>query len=205
MIKQTPDLRIFMDYMKEEFFDEMNCHCVGTIQSFDATKQTAEVSINFKRVTQDGEREYPLLVDCPIIMMFGSTGGLTFPIAKGDTCLVLFNDRDIDDWFEAGNIMKPRTDRKHSISDGIALVGVHHLGNKKSGYLTSGTQLFYGSTKVTLDDKIKLENAVTDLKTVVNGLIDVIKGLAVTPSVPLNAGSVAALEAYKTTIAGLLK
>lgn len=56
-----------------------------------------------------------------------------------------------------------------------------------------------------LDDKVLIRNTTTTLLTVLNGFIDVLKTLQVTGPLPLTAGSIAALETYKTTLATLLE
>ncbi|CAK9250669.1 unnamed protein product [Sphagnum jensenii] len=51
------------------------------------------------------------------------------PIAQGDQCLILFNDRSIDNWFTSGQVQPLASSRLHSFSDGIALVGLNYLNN----------------------------------------------------------------------------
>jgi hypothetical protein len=53
------------------------------------------------------------------------------PIQSGDTCLVLFCDRDLDNWFESGQITTLNSNRVHDLSDGVALVGIRHKQNVK--------------------------------------------------------------------------
>lgn len=103
---------------------DTNCVSLGTIQSFNATLQTAEISINYKRKVGTEFIEYPLLVDCPVIFLTGGEARLTLPVAQGDTCIVLFCDRDIDTWFDSGQITEPNSRRIHSLNDGVALVGI---------------------------------------------------------------------------------
>lgn len=130
----------------------INCHQVGEIVSFDASKQTAEVQIKMMMPFNGELKEYPLLLDCPCIILGGGEGTITFPIKKGDSCLVLFNDRDIDNWFASGQKMQPRTQRMHSFSDGIVIVGLHNKSNPISGYATDGTEWKYKGTSIKLQD-----------------------------------------------------
>ena len=64
-----------------------------------------------------------------MVFLGGAATALTFPIAKGDECLVLFNDRDMDNWFTGGGGGAVATPRLHSFADGIILVGLRSLGN----------------------------------------------------------------------------
>jgi len=209
-------LTALLDMVKRDTMFSINCHAIGTIQSFNVANQTAKITINYKRsVSREFNVEpvlsdYPLLLDCPVVISSGGIGGLTFPIAAGDECLILFNDRDIDSWFSSGQVLPPPTFRLHSMSDGIAIVGLYSSKRSIAGYDPDKTVLFHDETRITLGSKIKIENATTDLLTVMDGLIDVIKALTTIPAaigVPLTLGpaSIAQLESYKATIGGLLE
>jgi hypothetical protein len=138
---------------------QINCHQVGEIVSFDPATQTAEVQVKMSFLLNGEIKEYPLLLDCPCIVLAGGEGALTMPISAGDSCLVLFNDRDMDNWYSGGQTMPPRTDRLHDFSDAIALVGLRNKQNKLSGYLAQGTELKYGSSTIKLENgKVTVTN-----------------------------------------------
>ena len=128
-----PSLMDLLNLFKKDIFLTLNCHAIGTVQSFNSTNQTAAISINYTKVFQvngaNGPeaqlRSYPVLFDCPVIFLRGNGGTayLSFPIKVNDECLIFFNDRDIENWFtNGGNV--PNTNRLHSFSDAIALVGL---------------------------------------------------------------------------------
>ena len=144
---------------------QLNCHQVGEIVSFDPSTQTAEVQIKMMK-THNGElQDYAILLDCPCIILGGGEGRLTFPIKQGDSCLVFFNDRDIDNWYASGQKMQPRTERMHSYSDAIALVGPRNLQNKITDYLQDGTELKYGDSTIKLqDNKVTITNGTASIE-----------------------------------------
>ncbi|MGB2578149.1 hypothetical protein AAIR98_000913 [Elusimicrobium simillimum] len=150
----NPTLRMVLQLLKEEIFHDLNCHQVGEIASFNPDGPTAEIEIKMKRVLNGELREYPLLVDCPVLVLSGGKGRLTFPIEKGDPCLILFNDRDIDNWFVSGQTMPPNSTRKHSIADALGVVGFRNKQNAILDYLTDGTELKYGDTTIQLKDSL---------------------------------------------------
>ena len=79
-----------------------------------------------KVLFENGETaSYPLLVDCPCFILQGGGAFIEMPIQKGDECIILFNDRDIDNWFN-GTTKEPNSNRKHTLSDGIAIVGINN-------------------------------------------------------------------------------
>lgn len=67
----------------------------------------------------------PLITDCPVMFPGGGGFTLTFPIAAGDECLLVFASRCIDAWAQSGGTANQQADmRMHSLSDGFAFVGV---------------------------------------------------------------------------------
>lgn len=100
----------------------------GIIQSFDASAMTCTVqpAISGRKMEKDGsfsEFRMPVLLDCPVVFPGGGGCILTFPLAAGDECLVVFSSRCIDAWWKLGGIQGPTRARMHSLSDGFAIPG----------------------------------------------------------------------------------
>lgn len=180
-----PDLRTLMLGIMQETAYNFNCHQIGTVQSFDPVKQTATVTINVLRQVPDlsvqppayKTQTYPILLDVPVFINSGGSGYLTFPVAAGDTCLVLFNDRDMDNWFATGNTTAPNTGRAHDLSDGLALVGFRSLANVLANFDSNNAVLAFGGGKVLVADKLQLENALTTLTGVMDKLHEALTAL----------------------------
>ena len=109
--------------LKQEFFSALHCALPGTVVSFDAERQTAEVQPAVKL----GSMNYPVLSDVPVFMP------VPFEVNPGDACLVVFSDVDIDAWFVSGGAQEPTSARKHSLSDGFAFVGWRAGSGEASG------------------------------------------------------------------------
>ncbi len=178
MSKQNgqPTLSDFVDARIQIAMAAMNCVGLGTIQSFDAATQTATVTMNYKRLLKDAAMapnnidtidviaEYPQLIKCPVMITNGGGAALTFPIATGDPCIVLFNDRDIDNWVLTGNTASPpNSARLHNLSDAIALVGIKSNAKLISGYDGTNVKLVFGGGYVSIDPtgNIKIESTGT--------------------------------------------
>ena len=154
---QAPDLSSYVDKDLFAFSANFNCHQLGTIKSFNASLQTAEIEIGVLRQFGDSVKNYPLLVDCPVFVMSGGpTGVITMPVAAGDTCLVCFNDRDIDNWFSTGLPAVPNSKRLHSLADGLALVGFRNKANSVQGYSASAIELKNLGSEISIDGAISL-------------------------------------------------
>lgn len=114
----------------------------GIVVSFDAATQLASVQPAIKRIfkTDDGEKELltptnlPVLIN--VLVQFPRGGGfsMTFPVAQGDECLLVFCERSIDSWHQYGTVREPGARRFHSLSDATAFVGLSSVPNKVPGY-----------------------------------------------------------------------
>lgn len=152
-IKQfaPPSLTDLLNINNKEVQKDINCVQIGQIVSFDATKQTASIQIVIKKILEeklDGTRvleEYPIILDCPVFFLFGGAAFLSMPVQAGDNCLVLFNDREIDNWFTNGGLQAPSSFRTHDLSDAFALVGIKNMQTKIADYLTNGIRLSYNA------------------------------------------------------------
>jgi hypothetical protein len=125
-----PDLSTILEDLKSDVFSNLNCIQIGKIQSYDLTTETASIQIQMKKELEDNTLvSYPVLVDCPVIILQGGGAFLEMPIQQDDYCLIFFNDRDIDNWWLTANVKEPNTTRKHNLSDGIALIGLNPKSN----------------------------------------------------------------------------
>lgn len=153
----APDLTALFEQHKRDVQKSINCVQIGIIQSFDHEKQKATIQIALKQITSVDSignktyTEYPLLIDCPVMVLFGGVDFMSMPIVEGDNCIVLFNDREIDNWFTNGGVQAPTSSRVHDISDGIAIVGIRPLTNSIATYLANGIRLSHGGGSSRMD------------------------------------------------------
>jgi len=194
IIRHTPDLIDNLLELKRTIFLELNCHALGTIQNFYPDTQTADVTFNYKQVyfTRDSEtsnyypilKDYPMAISCPVVTLTGGTGHITMPIKQGDTCILMFNDRDIDAWWASGQVnQEPTTARTHNIADAIALVGIRHSKNAISNYDPDRVVIANDKAKVMLSsEKIAIKNDVQNLKDLLVGLSDALNSFATATS-----------------------
>lgn len=167
---QTTDV---IDKTKQEIYSTMNCVNVGKISLFDPLTNTAAIDLQITKVLSTGEIvPISVLLDCPVFFLSGGTSFVSMPIQPGDDCLVLFNDRDIDTWYSTGAKNPPRTARMHSFSDAFALVGVRPKPNAAA--LNDQALTLNAGT-----NKILIQNQVTDLKTLIDSLIQILSTLTV--------------------------
>lgn len=182
----TADMASYIQNRKNDVKAEMNCIGVGTIIAFDSSDQTVTVQLNYLRtifnavpVDSPASDEstskrvpYPQLVKCPLMIPSGGLGYMTFPVAAGDQCVILFNDRDIDTWWTTGSPNSaPNSARLHDLNDALVFVGVRPQTNPILLYNMLGPEIGNGLAKLSVEDRIKISVAGVTLGTTIDLLM----------------------------------
>jgi hypothetical protein len=220
-----PRLRDVLDRQRLDIAKSINCVLIGRIESFNSALNTASVSIAQLRQYADetAPREFPLLTDCPVFTLHGGGSWISLPIASGDPCIVLFNDRDIDNWWFDGSVTTPASLRSHSLSDGMVLVGVRprssplavdnalveiHGGAKKVLMSGVATEMDATTGKVTIKNTAQnlftiLNNFLTQMETVTTVTGAPAASIVVNPS--FCTGPTSVVGVAKTALAALME
>lgn len=199
-LTSEPSLINLVEAIRENIFSTLNCHAIGKIESFDSANQTANISILYQRKVENFEEtnlrdDYPLLIDVPLIVLGGGKGSIRFPIETGDNCILFFNDRDIDNWYSSGAKTPLASNRKHSFSDALALIGPKSLANTFSDYDKTRTEFVHDKTKISLSDKIRIKNQTQNLYDIIDGLFTQLGALVPNTGIPAaNKTAIAALQ-----------
>lgn len=151
----------------------------GVIESFDNDAQTCVVQPTIKMPIRanDGTVKtvaLPQLVDCPVQFPSGGNCTLTFPVAPGDECLVVFASRCIDAWWQSSGVQEQAELRMHDLSDGFALLGFRSRPRALAGISTSSAQLRSDDGSTYID----LNPALQKVKIVAPGGFDVVAPLS---------------------------
>jgi hypothetical protein len=172
---QKPDMADTLENLKQDIFKTINCVQIGYVESFNTADQTAVVRLAIKKIkdiTLDGRNiieEQSLLLSCPAFIL-GGDSYISAPIKKGDSCIVLFNDRDIDNWFIDGNVAIPNTRRTHDLSDAFALVGIRNTQQSIQNFDNESLNVFFSEVNnIKINDTLNML-ATTPLLTVTGEL-----------------------------------
>lgn len=186
-----PEMADVLNMYGAKLSSDLNCHAIATIQSLNTTALTVSAQINYTRTLVAinplngtytfSQVPYPLLSDIPLVIMGGGNASLTFPIQQGDQCLLLFNDRDMDNWFSGARTGPVNSNRLHHLSDAIAIVGL--IPNLPTAYSTTHAILQKGQTKIGVSDsKVLITNSAgKTLNDILQDLVTAIENLTVLP------------------------
>jgi hypothetical protein len=103
------------------------------VERVDLAKALVDVKPLVKdRYSEDGAtkvQSVPVVTNVPLV--FPGAGGMriTFPVTKGDTVLLVFSERSLDSWLVRGGEVDPLDDRRHSLSDAVAIPGLNDFAH----------------------------------------------------------------------------
>lgn len=186
--KKPADLYDLLDDLKTDIFSTFNAVRIGQIESVQADKQTVTVQLVIRRKTgPESSEKYPLLVDVPFFILQGGTAYIDLPIAPGDFCIVLFNDECIDAWWKSGAITDAPKKRRHSLSDGLALVGINPSSSPRA---TDGTAArIIAPDGIELNGKTKTFVTHAELNTALQSFISLLNAHVHTSAAPASPTS----------------
>ena len=147
-----PSQTTLTDAQKRDIMISINCARVDTIVSYDPgvscqRPPTATVQIAQQAVTSvdfEGNQTlspFPPLTLVPVWFPGGGGYSMTFPVKPGDECLLVFHDRELDNWYLNGAGIPPTLPRAHDLADAIALVGMRSSPRALGNGSTSAVQI----------------------------------------------------------------
>ncbi len=119
------------------------------VERWDASKGLVDAQplvMAYKRGRSGGREAYVLgvAVDVPVLFTGGGGGPgegfrQTYPVQPGDIALLLCSEASLDKWLERGDVVDPEDDRRHHLSDGIAIVGLRPAVSPWTGISADAT------------------------------------------------------------------
>lgn len=174
-----------VEAMARAVTDDIHTALPGEITSLDASAGLATAKPIGKYTNTNGEQmEYPIITDAPVVFpLCQSAGaGMAFPVLKGDSCLILVSEVELDEWRTGA---KSEGALKFDLSSAVVLPGLLQGGGdivakacKKNAVVVSagGTELMVSDAGVNIDgDLIVTGDIKTSTGTVKVGSIDLKK------------------------------
>lgn len=138
----------------------MNLRDVNTcypakIISFNPVDQVASCRLAIEKYfvgTTEGtytKQKAPILLDVPVVVSQGGGWDITFPIAAGDDCLVMFAQKGYDQWLYSGaeetgminGSPSPEHYRHFNEEDAVCIVGLRPITRAIPNYNTDGMEI----------------------------------------------------------------
>jgi hypothetical protein len=137
----SPTLAQVLDAALTRRQGELHTALPGRVESYDAEKQVADVQplVQALALAEDGTRSavsLPVLPAVPVVFPGGGGYRATYPLAKGDTVLLVFAEASLDAWQPRGGVVAPPDTRRHHLADCVAIAGLHDDAHAWTGAAT---------------------------------------------------------------------
>lgn len=138
------------------------------IIDYDFTLQKANVQPVLNKKFLNGDTpQMPVISNVPVVFPRGGGFNMSWPLNPGDTVLLVFSERSMDNWLQTGGIVTPLDPRKFDLSDAIAIPGLIPFsepsgiqdnesfmirnGSARMKISPDGTYCFHGATEELMD------------------------------------------------------
>ena len=151
--EETPTFAGSIQAMIQTILLQMFTAMPGTIQSYNPALGTVTVQPGIKRkyIKDDEVVNLPIINSVPVVFPRAGQAALTFPLKKGDECLLVFSQRSIERWKTQGGPVEAGDPRHHDMSDAFAIPGGYPFTKPLVGADPNNVVLQNGiSSKVTL-------------------------------------------------------
>jgi len=160
MSERVPvDFAAVLDAATRRAIRRLHTAAPGVVESYDRTDRRATVRpvCRGRWEGEDGAVRYPAVTDVPVL--FPSGGGFSFswPLAAGDTGLLIFAERSIGEWLhQGGDDVTPSARRAYDLSDAVFIPGLESFASATAGADAAMLIQSPGGGKVGLDDQDRL-------------------------------------------------
>lgn len=227
--KTQTDFNDIMIIAQDAIMSRLNCHNIGRIIEFDSDTQTCTVEM--MQIKQFNEQTFipAPITQVPLIILGAGGGHITMPNPVGTICLLLFLDRNIDNFMETGEQYVPDTARMHDFTDAIALTTFTTLANPVQNYDENAITIFNeglieevqklsyikiypnliqiqaaDGANIALNDKVNISNSSQNLGALIKAFLTACEGIATVNGGGLTPSSLQAFTDLKTQFAALI-
>ena len=140
----TNELIEAMEQVAEQRLSLIHTALPATVISFDATTCAASVRPALTYYRSDGNTlDYPVITGVPVFMPRAGEARITYPVKKGDSCLLIFSERALDEWL---NKTEEHDPRRFDLTDACCFVGMCPAQSISS----ENVELINGGTAISL-------------------------------------------------------
>lgn len=182
----------------EERLADVHTAVPAKVTAYDAAKQQASVQVAVKTrdELEDGTevaRSIAEIHGVPVVFPGAGAYAITFPVAAGDTVLLVFAERSVDRWLAGtGDEVDPADVRTFHVTDAIAIPGLRPFGAPLSNVPTDAVCI-KGPVKLGAHDATSFAAKADKVTAALNLISTTVGGLVGSPTgIPLLDTNVAA-------------
>jgi hypothetical protein len=140
--QRSPTMAEVFNRILTSFQHNIHVSMPGVVKSYDSSTQKADIQPGIQEVLTDDKGEpqvfdLPVLYNVPVIFPRAGDFFISFPISAGDTVLLIFCERPIDQWMEQGSFtakdaFPPGLRSMHDLNGAVAYAGMYPSANALS-------------------------------------------------------------------------
>lgn len=158
----------------------------ATVKSYNDKKLLVDVQPSINSRFEDGTvLAQPTIYSVPVVFPRTKTAAITFPIEKGDSVLLVFSEKSLDEWIDKGK-GTPEDPRRFDLSDAFAIPGVFKIGDGKQPKNKDCLEIQYKHQSVSIDKQGNVEVGNEESKplarVIVNGMSVELGGETIDPT-----------------------
>ena len=192
----------------KNMMSEIHTAVPAEVVSFDAQKRKVSVRPTVREKSAKGFVESPTVHEVPVQYPASSNAGVTFPLSKGDTGILIFSQADIEAWCQRGGLQNPSSERKWDLTDAMFIPGLFAFSESDPEVESNKLVVRYGNAKIKIGTKVTIEAGGQSMAGLIGDLFTALSSAATTGSPcaqVLNPATITQLNALKAQFALLLE
>jgi hypothetical protein len=169
-IPRTPSLAQVIQLALDRRCANLHVAVPARVERYDSAKQQIDAQPLVKDRYTDDEDEVqterlPVVTNVPLVFPGAGPWAVVFPVAVGDTVLLVFSDASLDVWLAQGGEVDPLDMRRHHLSDAVAIPGLRPFSAPLPG--AGGSTMVIGKPGDPTDAvalAAKVDQALTNVK-----------------------------------------
>lgn len=147
MSERSPSLAAILEAALSARLARLHVSLPAVVMRYDAARQAIDAQPIIRQSYEDEEgarstERVPVVTDVPVVFPGSGPFTMTFPIAVGDTVLLVFSEQALEKWLTYGGIdIDPLDDRRNHLSDAIAIPGLRPFSDPVPNATTTHMQI----------------------------------------------------------------
>jgi len=148
-----PNLITVIQHVIADALSSVHTAFPAQIDKYDYMTAKADVKPLINAIYPDGSvMEFPIIPNVPVVWPRTSLGSISFPLQRGDGCLIVCSERSIDDWLLLSEQHTPSDPRMFDLNDAIAIPGLYSFASQTKITGNDKFEIHYKDQQVTIDE-----------------------------------------------------
>lgn len=134
------------------------------IISYDFTTRKASVQPALNQKFSDDEiLVLPIIHNVPVMQPASGGASINFPVKEGNTVLLVFSERSLEQWLQDGKQVTPDDPRQNNLTDAVALIGMRPFNEVSAAENNDDLLIDFDGSKIRLKPDGVVEAEATEI------------------------------------------